>query len=101
MKFWYTYVLLSKKDNKHYIGSTDDLRRRKRQHDNGEVTSTSYRRPLEIIYYEAIPDEHRARMREKYFKTNWGRRFLKKQIGFTGQIDPVEQSSQELATQPG
>lgn len=87
---WYIYVLKSLKDKKYYIGSTNDLRRRKKEHDLGQVESTSYRRPLELVYYEAVPLEKRVREREKYFKTTWGNRFLKKQIGINGQIDPVE-----------
>lgn len=74
---WYTYVLLSKKDGKHYTGSTNDLKRRLQQHNNGEVESTSYRRPLELIYYEACLSEEKARKREKYFKTSWGKRYIK------------------------
>lgn len=84
MKFWYTYVLRSLKDKKLYTGSTNDLKRRLKQHNDGEVPSTSYRRPLELVYYEARLNEKTARKREKYLKTIWGKRFLK------GQIDPVE-----------
>lgn len=77
---WFTYVLQSKKDDKLYIGSTDNLKRRTKQHNNGQVKSTKNRRPLELIYYEAIPTKSRAQKRERYFKTTWGKRFIKKQI---------------------
>ncbi len=80
-KFYYVYVLKSLKDGKNYIGSTDNLKRRLREHKNGMVSSTKHRRPLELIYYEAMPSESRAREREKYFKTTWGKRFIKKQVG--------------------
>ena len=77
---WYVYVLKSKKDGKNYVGSTNDLKRRLKEHNNGEVESTKYRQPLELIYYEAGLDESKARKREKYFKTIWGKRYLKNRI---------------------
>ena len=78
---YYTYVLLSEKDNAFYIGVTKDLKGRFQQHQGGKVPSTKKRRPLKIIYYEACLNEIDARKREKYFKTGYGRRFLKNRLG--------------------
>ncbi|MDO8590716.1 MAG: GIY-YIG nuclease family protein [bacterium] len=64
----YTYVLKSRKDLQLYIGSTNDLRKRFRQHNNGEVFSTKSRRPFELIYYEAYKAESDARKREQSLK---------------------------------
>ena len=64
----YTYVLKSKKDLQLYIGSTNDLRKRFRQHNNGEVFSTKSRRPFELVYYEAYKAESDARKREQSLK---------------------------------
>ena len=80
MKFYYTYVLRSLKDDKLYIGKSDDLKKRKIGHDKGLVLSTKYRRPLELVYYEACLDKHKSIKREKYFKTGFGRKFLKDRI---------------------
>jgi len=79
-KFNYTYVLKSLTDGKLYIGWTDDLKARKSAHDNGLVLSTKNRRPLLLVYYEACQNKERAIAREKYFKTGFGRRFLKSRI---------------------
>jgi putative endonuclease len=68
---FYTYILKSLKDNKWYTGSTCDLKRRFKEHNNGEVQSTEKRRPFKIIYYEACLNESDARIREKYLKTAW------------------------------
>ena len=86
--FYYTYILFSKKDKKFYIGYTKNLKLRFEQHINGEVESTHYRRPLELIYYEVCRDEKDALRREKYFKTYYGKMFLKKRLKsyFTGLI---------------
>jgi len=78
--FYYTYVLLSKKDNKHYVGWTNDLRKRLDNHQKGMVDATRDRRPLELIYYEACLNEELAIKREKYFKTGFGRRFTKERL---------------------
>jgi len=77
---FYTYVLLSKKDGKHYTGYTSDLKLRFEQHNNGEVESTSYRRPLKLIYYEACLDQEDAMRREKYLKSYQGRLYLAKRL---------------------
>jgi putative endonuclease len=76
----YTYVLQSMKDNKFYTGSTNDLRRRIKEHEKGEVLSTKYRRPFELIYYEACINDYDARLREKYLKTAWGKRCIKNRL---------------------
>lgn len=74
---YYTYVLKSKLDNKLYIGYTDDLKERIAEHERGIVPSTKYRRPVRLVYYEACLNKSKAIQREKYFKTGFGRRYLK------------------------
>ncbi|MEW6408781.1 MAG: GIY-YIG nuclease family protein [Nitrospirota bacterium] len=76
----YTYVLQSLKDHKWYTGSTRNLKRRIEDHNNGRIQSTKSRMPFKIIYYEACLNEHDARMREKYLKTAWGKRYLKNRL---------------------
>lgn len=65
---FYVYILRSKRDNRLYIGSTNDLRRRIEEHNSGKSVSTKFRRPLELIYYEAYRSEQDARRREKNLK---------------------------------
>ena len=77
---YYVYVLLSESDNNFYIGFTKNLQRRLEEHKGGLVVSTAHRRPLKLIYYEACLNEIDAVKREKYFKTGFGRRFLKNRI---------------------
>jgi putative endonuclease len=78
--FYYTYVLLSEKDNKNYAGYTKNLKLRFEQHQNGMVNSTKDRRPLKLIYFEACLSQADALKREKYFKTHYGRMFLKNRL---------------------
>ena len=77
---FYTYILISKKDNKFYVGYTEDLKRRIEQHNNGKVKSTQHRRPLELIYYEACLNQKDAIHREKYLKTNFGKKYIRNRL---------------------
>jgi len=62
------YVLKSLKDNKIYTGYTSNLKRRIKEHTEGKVKSTSFKKPIKLIYYEAYLDEKDARDRERYLK---------------------------------
>ncbi|MBS3946272.1 MAG: GIY-YIG nuclease family protein [Melioribacter sp.] len=70
------YILRSLKDNKRYIGFTDNLDRRVSEHNSGRVTSTKNRRPLILIYTEQFEGKNEAMKREKFFKSHQGRNFL-------------------------
>lgn len=77
---YYVYILLSKKDNKFYIGFTADLKKRLLAHKNGQVASTKLRNPLELVMYEAYKVKQDAILREKFFKTTKGKAQIRKQI---------------------
>lgn len=65
---FYVYILKSGKDGDLYVGSTNDLRRRIREHQLGHSFSTAFRRPFTLVYYEAYSDEEDARTREQKLK---------------------------------
>jgi len=77
---YYTYVLRSKKDGKHYTGITNNLERRLRQHNDGDTAtpSTRNRGPFVLVYSEEADNRMEARIREKYLKSGAGREFIKK-----------------------
>lgn len=78
---FYVYVLKSKKDEELYIGSTNDLKRRVKQHQDGKSFATKLRTPFELIYYEAYKIEKDARLREHSLKFRGNtRRFLKERM---------------------
>ena len=79
-KFYYTYVLRSLKDNKLYIGWSDDLKRRLNKHNKRLVESTRNRLPVLLLYYEACLSKQKAIEREKSLKTGFGRKYLKNRI---------------------
>lgn len=65
---FYVYALKSKKDGKLYIGYTNDLKRRVEEHNSGKNISTKFRRPFELVYYEAYKSEDDAKHREDMLK---------------------------------
>jgi len=77
---FYVYVLRSKKDNKWYTGSTEDLRKRFIEHQKGQSFATKSRVPWELIYYEACLNEQDARSREIYLKSGMGKRYLNNRL---------------------
>ena len=72
------YILKSKKFKKSYVGYTNDLQRRLDQHNSGQSEFTSKYGPWDLIYSEEYNLQTDALLREKYFKTKQGRKFLKK-----------------------
>ncbi len=78
--YYYTYVLLSEKDGKFYTGFSENLKGRFEEHARGKVSSTTNRRPLKLVYYEACRDRRDARHRETYLKTYHGKLFLRNRL---------------------
>src|ERR1700741_1010889 len=70
------YVLLSEADYLLYIGFTTNLENRIKTHNSGGSKSTSYRRPLKLIFCEYYLFEEDALKRELYFKTTAGKKAL-------------------------
>ena len=84
--WFYTYVLKSHKDGKFYTGPTSNLKKRLKEHNSGLVSSTKYRSPFELIYFEACLNKDDAYRRERYLKTGVGKRYIKNRLkgGLTG-----------------
>jgi len=71
--WYYTYILISKKTGDFYTGATANLRERVTEYSKGLVPSTKYRRPLELIYFEACLNKDDAFRRERYLKSGMGK----------------------------
>jgi putative endonuclease len=74
------YVYVLKGPKQFYIGSTNDLKRRFKEHCSGMSLATKGRGPWKLVYYEASLSYKGALSRERYLKTAWGKRYLKKRI---------------------
>lgn len=82
---WYVYLLQSLKNSSWYIGCTNDLKNRLKEHNCGKSEYTKDHLPWKLLYYEAGMNKKSAFKREIYLKSGYGRRYLKKRLG--GQID--------------
>lgn len=74
----FVYVLKSLSVNKSYVGSTNNLSRRLKEHEKGQSGFTKKFLPWKLIYTEDYATLADARKREKYLKSAAGRKFLKK-----------------------
>jgi len=74
---YYVYVIKSTIKDWIYVGYSEDLRRRFKEHQAGFSIATKPYRPFILIFYEAYRAKADAKRREKYFKTNPGKRTLK------------------------
>ncbi|MCX6794358.1 MAG: GIY-YIG nuclease family protein [Candidatus Gottesmanbacteria bacterium] len=77
---FYLYILKSLKYNKSYVGCTNNLERRLKQHNNGDHIYTKRYVPWIIVYSERLKDRKEARTREIYFKSSTGRRWMRDHI---------------------
>ncbi|WP_420385396.1 GIY-YIG nuclease family protein [Roseivirga sp.] len=76
----HTVYILRCSDGQFYTGCTSNLEARLKRHRNGEVKSTSYRRPLELETYIVFKDKYRAFAFEKYIKSGSGIAFRNKRL---------------------
>lgn len=78
------YVLRSKTSGKIYIGQTDNLAKRLRQHNDSTFNKRSYTKlsgkQWDVVYRESYTDRKAAIKREKYMKSHIGRDWLKEYV---------------------
>ena len=72
------YVLKSESSGKYYVGMSQNVDSRLREHNSGKSKFTSGHVPWVLIYSEPIGDASTARVREKYLKSAAGKRYLRK-----------------------
>ncbi len=76
----FVYILQSKRNDRYYVGSTNNVDRRKSEHDRGNVVATRSLRPLELVFQQVYPSLQVARQMEHWLKRLKDRRILDKII---------------------
>ena len=65
---YYVYILKSLSSARHYVGHTDQLDRRIREHNSGKTRSTKAYIPWKLVYTENYRTRAEANKREKEIK---------------------------------
>jgi putative endonuclease len=76
------YAIFNRDNNKVYIGQTDSLERRIKEHNNHTFKSytSRFQGLWELIYKESVANRSEAIKREKQLKSYRGREFIKQFI---------------------
>lgn len=64
-----TYILYSKKYNRYYIGHTNNLKIRLKQHNDGRVSWPNLYKPWTVVYQNKHNTRAEAMTEEKYLKS--------------------------------
>lgn len=77
---YYTYILISLKDNSYYIGSTSNIKERLNYHNTGRSRYTKLKMPWNLIYFEELLTLSLARKRETQIKSWKSRKAVERLI---------------------
>jgi len=81
-----------------YIGQTADLSRRWQEHCEGKARWTAAHKPIEIIHHEEFATRAEAEERERWLKTGFGRKWIKRELK-AGRLKSWNQSMARRAGQ--
>ena len=74
---YFVYAIQSVSRKYIYVGLSNNLERRLREHNQGKGAATRPYRPFVLLYSEKCPSRPNARLREKWLKSGIGKEFLK------------------------
>jgi putative endonuclease len=78
---FHVYVIRSISDPKrYYIGYTENIDQRVKEHNEGKSLHTTKYGPWELAVYLAVPSKTKALDLERYLKSGSGRAFLQRHI---------------------
>ena len=79
-RFYFVYLLISLKDFSYYVGSTENLSTRLKDHNNQRSRYSSGKVPWKLIWYSAFQDKSKAYKFERYLKEGSGFAFRNKHL---------------------
>lgn len=74
---YFVYVLKSEDNWRFYVGMTENIERRLKEHNSGKTKSTKGYKPWILFFHEEYPTRLEARKREKYLKSGTGKEYIK------------------------
>ena len=77
---YYTYVLRSSRSHIFYFGSTNDLKKRFREHNKGLSKATKPHLPWKVVWYAGFITKKEAEGFERYLKSGSGKAFAYKRL---------------------
>jgi len=72
---FYVYLLQSDVDSSYYVGFTENLEQRLKQHNNGGSKYTSRKIPWKLVYFEQFNLKSEALKRELFLKKQRNKAF--------------------------
>ena len=72
----YLYILKNEVSNRYYIGSTNNLDRRLKQHKAGQTRTTRILKTDKLVYKEEFDNIIEARLREKKLKSYKSKKYI-------------------------
>jgi len=76
----FVYILQSQKDKSLYVGSTEDVKQRVAEHNDGKAKYSSSKRPFILKWFCAFPTKQQSILFEKYLKQGSGFAFVRKHL---------------------
>lgn len=76
----FVYILQSEKTGRYYIGSTNDIHRRVKEHNTGHTVSLQNQRPLRVVFQKEYNTILEARKMERRLKISKSRRIIERII---------------------
>jgi putative endonuclease len=81
MKIYYVYILKSLTNGRFYIGQTNNIERRLRDHNSGQSRYTSLTKPFILLHTEEFSTRAEAVRRERNLKSGKGREWIRENFG--------------------
>lgn len=77
---YFVYAIKSKADGRIYVGFSENVQKRLKEHNSGKTKSTKGFRPWELIFTQECKTRIKARELEKYYKSGIGKEILKEMV---------------------
>ena len=77
---FFVYAIKSKKDGRIYVGFSENVDRRLKEHNSGKTKSTKGYLPWKLFFTKECETRIEARKLEKYYKSGIGKEKLKRMV---------------------